>query len=78
MNAHVDWAKNFCPVPFSHIGSLANLRVTDTMLEVYRADERLISHLLLPSGTLNQYQTNDADLPKLRPRQPGSAQPRWR
>ena len=46
-NAHVVWAKNFYSVPFSHIGSLVDLRVTDTMLEVYRADERLTSHLLL-------------------------------
>ena len=34
------------------------------MLEVYRADERLTSHLLLPVTTANQYQTNDADLPE--------------
>ncbi|MBP2215982.1 IS21 family transposase [Arthrobacter sp. CAN_C5] len=63
-NAHVVWAKNFYSVPFSHIGSLVDLRVTDTMLEVYRADERLTSHLLLPTSTVNQYQTNDADLPE--------------
>ena len=58
-NAHVVWAKNFYSVPFSHIGSLVDLRVTDTMLEVYRADERLTSHLLLPASTVNQYQTNE-------------------
>ena len=63
-NAHVVWARNFYSVPFSHIGSLVDLRVTDTMLEVYRADERLTSHLLLPASTTNQYQTNDADLPE--------------
>lgn len=63
-NAHVVWAKNFYSVPFSHIGSLVDLRVTGTMLEVYRADERLTSHLLLPVITVNQYQTNDADLPE--------------
>ncbi|MBG6181906.1 hypothetical protein IWX62_003131 [Arthrobacter sp. CAN_A1] len=65
-NAHVVWARNFYSVPFSHIGSLVDLRVTDTMLEIYRADERLTSHLLLPASTLNQYQTNDADLPERR------------
>ena len=56
------WAKNFYSVPFSHIGALVDLRVTDTMLEVYRADERLTCHLLLPASTVNQYQTNYADL----------------
>ncbi|MBC7594811.1 MAG: IS21 family transposase [Kineosporiaceae bacterium] len=63
-NAHVVWAKNFYSVPIGHIGALVDLRVTDTMLEVYRADERLTSHLLLPASTANRYQTNDADLPE--------------
>lgn len=38
--------------------------MTDTMLEVYRSDERLTSHLLLPASTDHQYQSNDADLPE--------------
>ncbi|GAB3129012.1 IS21 family transposase [Glaciibacter psychrotolerans] len=63
-NAHVVWAKNFYSVPFSHIGALVDLRVTETMLEVYRRDERLASHLLLPASTTNQYRTNEADLPE--------------
>jgi hypothetical protein len=63
-NAHVVWARNFYAVPFSHIGGYVDLRITDTMLEVYRNDERLTSHLLLPASTTNQYQTNDADLPE--------------
>jgi transposase len=63
-NAHVVWARNFYSVPFSHIGALVDLRVTGTMLEVYRGDERLTSHLLLSASTVNQYQTNEADLPE--------------
>lgn len=63
-NAHVVWARNFYSVPFSQVGVLVDLRVTDTMLEVYRNAERLTSHLLLPGTTSNQYQTNEADLPE--------------
>lgn len=63
-NAHVVWAKNFYSVPFGHIGALVDLRVTETMLEIYRRDERLSSHLLLPATTTNQYRTNEADLPE--------------
>ncbi|RFA06663.1 hypothetical protein B7R21_19050 [Subtercola boreus] len=63
-NAHVVWARNFYSVPFSHIGASVDLRITEAMLEVYRGDERLTSHLLLPATTANQYQTNDADLPE--------------
>ena len=63
-NAHVVWARNFYSVPFSQIGALVDLRATDTMLEVYRNDERLTSHVMLPGTTSNQYQTNEADLPE--------------
>jgi len=63
-NAHVVWAKNFYSVPFNNIGASVDLRVTDTMLEIYRNDERLTSHLLLPASSSNQYRTNDADLPE--------------
>ncbi|MHC6595128.1 Mu transposase domain-containing protein [Arthrobacter sp. C152] len=63
-NGHVVWAKNFYSVPFTHIGAHVDLRVTDTMVEIYRGDERLTSHLLLPLMTTNQYRTNEADLPE--------------
>jgi len=63
-NAHVVWARNFYSVPFSHIGANVDLRITETMLEVYRRDERLTCHLLLPVTTTNQYRTNEADLPE--------------
>lgn len=42
-----------------------DLRVTETILEVYRGDERLTCHLLLPVTTTNQYQTDEADLPEV-------------
>lgn len=63
-NGHVVWGRNYYSVPFTHIGARVDLRVTDTMLEVYRGDERLTSHLLLPATAVNQYRTNDADLPE--------------
>jgi hypothetical protein len=63
-NGHVIWAKNYYSVPFTHIGGKVDLRVTDTVIEIYRGDERLTSHLLLPATTANQYRTNDADLPQ--------------
>ncbi|WP_423203266.1 Mu transposase domain-containing protein [Microterricola gilva] len=33
-SAHLVWARNFYSVPFSHIGALVGLRVTETMLDV--------------------------------------------
>ena len=49
-NGHVMWERNHYSVPFAHIGTKVDLRITDRMLEVYRGTERLTSHLLLPEG----------------------------
>lgn len=62
-NGHVVWEKNFYSVPFAHIGTKVDLRITDRVLQAYRGQERLSSHLLLPVGSVNEYRTNDADLP---------------
>lgn len=62
-NGHVAWEKNSYSVPFAHIGTKVDLRITDRTLEAYRGHERLSSHLLLPEGSANEYRTNDADLP---------------
>ncbi|WOQ16961.1 IS21 family transposase [Raineyella sp. W15-4] len=62
-NGHVVWERNYYSVPFAHIGTTVDLRVTDRVLEAYRGSERLTSHLLLPAGSVNEYRTNDADLP---------------
>ena len=69
-NGHVVWSKNYYSVPFAHIGAKVDLRLTQSMIEIYRGDERLASHLLLPSNTSNKYRTNDADLPEGRGWQP--------
>ncbi|WP_404802004.1 Mu transposase domain-containing protein, partial [Brevibacterium aurantiacum] len=62
-NGHVSWARNYYSVPFEHIGSKVDLRITDRSLEVYRGDQRVTTHLLLPETAVNEYRTNDADLP---------------
>ena len=62
-NGHVVWERNYYSVPFAHIGTMVDLRITDRVLQAYRGTERLTSHLLLPEGTANEYRTNDADLP---------------
>lgn len=62
-NGHLVWEKNYYSVPFAHIGTKVDLRITDRTLEAYRGTERLTSHLLLPQGSAGEYRTNDADLP---------------
>ena len=62
-NGHVVFERNHYSVPFAHIGTTVDLRITDRVLQAYRGQERLTSHLLLPEGSANEYRTNDADLP---------------
>jgi hypothetical protein len=62
-NSYVSWQKNYYSVPIVNIGATVDLRLTESMLEVYRNHERITSHRLLPAEALNQYQTNDADIP---------------
>ncbi|WP_197018629.1 Mu transposase domain-containing protein [Microbacterium saccharophilum] len=62
-NGHVVFERNFYSVPYAHIGRAVDLRVTDTMLEVFAGQERLTSHVLAPVGMVNEYRTHDSDLP---------------
>jgi hypothetical protein len=62
-NGHVSWARNYYSVPFAHIGTKVDLRITDRSLEVYSGHERITTHLLLPATAVNEYRTNEADLP---------------
>lgn len=62
-NGHVVWEKNQYSVPFALIGEQVDLRITDRLLQAYRGQERLTSHLLFPDGSAGGFRTNDADLP---------------
>ncbi len=62
-NGHVVFDKNFYSVPYAHIGGSVDLRVTDTMVEVFAGDQRIASHLLAPPGVVNDYRTLDAHVP---------------
>lgn len=63
-NSHVVWQKNFYSVPYPHIGTSVDLRVTATTLEVFAGTTRISSHLIIGSGQINQYQTRDHDVPQ--------------
>lgn len=62
-NGHVAWARNYYSAPYPHVGAKVDLRITESMLEIHRGQQRLASHVLLPQSVVNEYRTNDADLP---------------
>lgn len=62
-NGHVAWARNFYSAPYPHVGAKVDLRITATIIEIYRGSTRLSSHVLAPETVVNEYRTHDADLP---------------
>lgn len=62
-NGHITWVKNFYSVPYTHVGEKVDLRITATMVEIYRGSQRLGSHLRLPATVVHHYATHEADLP---------------
>ena len=63
-NCHVSYKRNFYSVSYLHVGAAVDLRVTDSVLEVYLGGERLATHRLFPAYTTNAYSTNELDMPQ--------------
>ena len=63
-NCHVSYKRNFYSVSYLHVGATVDLRVTDTVLEIYLGGERVATHRLFPAYTTNAYSTNELDLPQ--------------
>ncbi|WP_022870141.1 IS21 family transposase [Yaniella halotolerans] len=62
-NGHITWAKNYYSVPYTQVVEKVDLRITATVVEIYRGSQRLGSHLRLPATVVHQYATHEADLP---------------
>src|SRR5699024_8490328 len=58
-DGHVVWEKNRYSVPYTHVGRAVDLRITDTMLEVYLGGDRLASHTVVPEGVVNEYRSRE-------------------
>ena len=63
-NCHVCWQHNFYSVSHLHVGKAVDLRITDTIVEIYLGGERVATHKVFPPYVRNKYSTNDADMPE--------------
>ena len=63
INFHVTYQKNNYSVPYSLVRQKVDLKVTDSMVEIYHAGERVASHPKLPSFVAYRYATNPAHMP---------------
>lgn len=59
-NSYVSFKRNYYSVPVAHLGASVDLRVTDSVIEIFEGQQRLSSHLLLPATSVKQYQTNES------------------
>ena len=63
LNFHVIYAKNHYSCPYQYIKQKADLKVTDTTLEVYVKGERVSTHTKFPEYVKNRYSTHKEDMP---------------
>ncbi len=60
---HVVYEKNRYSCPYQYVGKYADLKITDTTLEIYISGERISTHIKFPKYIINQYSTHEEDMP---------------
>ena len=63
LDCHVVYAKNRYSCPYQYAGRKADLKVTDTNVEVYIKGERVSTHNKFPDYVQNKYSTHEEDMP---------------
>lgn len=71
LNFHVVFEKNNYSVPHILVGKKVDVKVTDSMVEIYHGGTRVASHPRLPSYVSYRYQTDPTHMP------PGFAKAQW-
>ena len=61
---HVTYLTNKYSVPYRFVGKQVDLKVTDSMIEIYCGHERISSHKRFPSYVRNRYDTYPEDIPE--------------
>ena len=62
-NSHVGIGKNYYSVPYSYVGQYVDVKMTDTMIEVYNNHQRISTHPKFPQYISNRYDTHKEDMP---------------
>jgi len=63
LDCHVVYAKNRYSCPYQYVGRKADLKVTDTNVEIYVKGERVATHNRVPDYVSNKYSTHEEDMP---------------
>jgi len=60
---HIVYEKNRYSCPYQYVGKYADLKITDTTLEIFVSEERVSTHIKFPEYIIDQYSTHDEDMP---------------
>lgn len=63
LDCHVVYAKNRYSCPYQHVGKDADLKITDTTLEIFIKGKRVATHNCFPDYVSNRYSTHTEDMP---------------
>ncbi|MBC8156584.1 transposase [Armatimonadetes bacterium] len=64
LNCHIIYKKNHYSCPYQYVGKRADLKVTDTTIEIYVGGERVATHDKYPEYVTNRYSTHTEDMPE--------------
>lgn len=64
LDFHIAYLKNRYSCPYQYAGKKVDLRITDKTMEIFYKNERLTSHILLPSYVQNKWSTHTEDMPE--------------
>ena len=63
LDFHVSYKKNRYSCPYQYAKKKVDLRVTDSLIEIYYRNERLTTHSRYPDYMKNKYSTHPEDMP---------------
>lgn len=63
LDYHVVFEYNRYSCPYQYLKKKVDLRITDTLVEIYHGSTRIASHTRFRAGRRNQYSTHEEDMP---------------
>jgi len=71
LDSHIAFKNNRYSCPYPYVGKDVDLKVTDTLVEIYCKQERISTHKRFPDYVSNQWSTHPEDMPD------SFVQPEW-
>ena len=63
LDCHVVYEKNHYSCPYQYVGKKVDLKLTDSLVEIYYKDARIATHRRFPKHLSNQWSTHPEDMP---------------